>query len=112
MYGKGNQRSGTQLYIITAMDIQHKEGESKGSFFIEMNGNVKAEITYSKAGQTQIIIDHTEVSDELRGENVGKILVEHIVNHARVNKLKVIPLCPFARSVIEKDESLQDVLRK
>ncbi|MFH5883952.1 GNAT family N-acetyltransferase [Halalkalibaculum sp. DA3122] len=92
------------------MDIQYKAGDSKGSFFIEENGEVQAEITYSKAGDTKIIIDHTEVSDELRGENIGKRLVEHTVNYARENNLNVIPLCPFAKSIIERDKSLQDVL--
>ncbi len=92
------------------MDIQHREGQSKGSFFIEEDGEVKAEISYSKAGDTKIIIDHTEVSDELRGENIGNELVEHAVNYARKNELTVIPLCPFAKSVIERDKSLQDVL--
>lgn len=71
-----------------------------------------AEITYSKLGNTQIIIDHTEVSDALSGEGVGRKLVEHAVAHARENNLKVIPLCPFAKSIIERDESLQDVLKK
>ncbi len=93
------------------MDIQHKAGDSKGSFFIEEDGEVKAEITYSKAGNTKIIIDHTEVSDELQGEHIGKALVEHAIAYARKNELTVIPLCPFAKSVIERDESLQDVLK-
>ncbi|NIT55182.1 MAG: GNAT family N-acetyltransferase [Aliifodinibius sp.] len=92
------------------MDIQHKDEHSKGSFFVEVNEKVKAEITYSKAGSSKIIIDHTEVSDSLRGEGVGKALVEHAVNYARENELTVIPLCPFAKSVIERNESLQDVL--
>jgi predicted GNAT family acetyltransferase len=93
-----------------SMDIQHNDGNSKGSFFIEKDGEILAEITYSKAGNDKIIIDHTEVSDQLRGKNVGKVLVEHAIGYARENKIKVIPLCPFARSVIERDESLQDVL--
>lgn len=93
------------------MDIQHTSGDSKGKFFIENDGEVKAEITYSKAGNTQIIIDHTEVSDSLKGEGVGKELVEYAINYAREKELKVIPLCPFAKAVIERDESLQDVLR-
>lgn len=93
------------------MDIQHTEGDTKGSFFIDDDdGQVLAEITYSKAGDHKIIIDHTEVSEELRGENVGQTLVEHAVSYARKNELTVIPLCPFAKSVIERDESLQDVL--
>lgn len=92
------------------MDIQHKEGESKGSFYIEEGGEVVAEITYSKAGNTKIIIDHTEVSDKLRGKHIGKILVKHLIGYAREKKLKVIPLCPYAKSIIERDASLQDVL--
>lgn len=94
------------------MDIQHKDNTSKGSFYIENDGETVAEITYSKAGNTTIIIDHTEVSEKLRGENVGKKLVKHAIEYARENELRVIPLCPFAKSVIERDETLQDVLRK
>ncbi len=92
------------------MDIQHNPGDNKGSFFIGERDEIKAEITYSKAGESKIIIDHTEVSDELRGQNIGKQLVEHAVDYARNNNLTVIPLCPFAKSIIERDESLQDVL--
>lgn len=92
------------------MNIQHKDGDSKGSFFIEEGGEVIAEISYSKAGSDKIIIDHTEVTEERRGEDIGKSLVEHTVKYARDNDLKVIPLCSFAKSVIEQDESLQDVL--
>jgi predicted GNAT family acetyltransferase len=94
------------------MNIQHRSSETKGEFYLEKDGEVKAKMTYSKLGKTQIIIDHTEVSDELRGENIGKKLVESGVEYARQNNLKVIPLCPFARATIERDESLQDVLRR
>lgn len=94
------------------MDIQHKDGTSKGSFFIEgEEGDVKAELTYSKAGEDKIIIDHTEVSEKLRGDDIGTTLVEHAVDYARRNDLTIIPLCSFAKSVIEQDESLQDVLK-
>ncbi|TVR31809.1 MAG: N-acetyltransferase [Balneolaceae bacterium] len=94
------------------MNIQQRSGETKGEFYLEKDGEVKAKMTYSKLGNTQIIIDHTEVSDELRGENIGKKLVESGVEYARQNNLKVIPLCAFARATIERDESLQDVLRR
>jgi len=99
-----------KVNTLATMDIQHKEGQSKGSFFIKEGEKVMAEITYSKAGDTKIIIDHTEVSDELRGEHIGKTLVEYLIGYARENDLRVIPLCPYAKSVIERDESLQDVL--
>ncbi|MEX2403178.1 MAG: GNAT family N-acetyltransferase [Balneolales bacterium] len=94
------------------MNIQHQSGETKGEFFIEDNGEVKAQLSYSKMGNTGMIIDHTQVSDDLRGKSVGKKLVEHAITYARKNELEVIPLCPYTKSVIEKDESLQDVLKR
>jgi len=93
------------------MNIQHQSGDTKGEFYLEENGEVKAKLTYSKLGNTQIIIDHTEVSEDLRGEDIGKQLVETAVQFARDHDLKILPLCPFAKATIEKDESLQDVLR-
>lgn len=94
------------------MSVKHTSSETKGEFSYTHNGEVKAKMTYTKLGNTQIIIDHTEVDDELRGQDVGKALVEAGVAYARENNLKVIPLCPFAKATIERDESLQDVLRK
>lgn len=93
------------------MDIKHQSGETKGEFFLKKDGVRQAKLTYSKMGSSGIIIDHTEVSDELKGKNAGKKLVETAIAYARENNLKVIPLCPFARSIIERDTSLQDVLK-
>jgi uncharacterized protein len=92
------------------MKIQQKENDSKGSFFIEENGERLAEMTYSKAGDDRIIIDHTQVDDKLRGKGAGKQLVSAAVDHARKNNLKIVPLCPFARSVFDKVKEFRDVL--
>jgi predicted GNAT family acetyltransferase len=94
------------------MNVQHRAGDTKGEFFIEKEDMVVAKMTYSKLGSTQIIIDHTEVSDDHRGEDLGKTLVETAVQFARDQELKIIPLCPFAKATIEKNVSLQDVVRK
>jgi uncharacterized protein len=92
------------------MDIQQTETGSKGLFYIEENGEKLAEMTYSKAGDTRIIIDHTDVSDKLRGKGAGKQLVAAAVAYARKNKLKILPLCPFAHSVFDKTPEFHDVL--
>ncbi|MBT8376081.1 MAG: N-acetyltransferase, partial [Bacteroidia bacterium] len=54
------------------MDIKHKQQDHKGEFFIERDGSKKAHMTYSMAGADKMIIDHTEVADELRGQGVGE----------------------------------------
>ena len=94
------------------MDIKFEETESKGAFYIEENGKRVANMTVSKAGGNIMIIDHTEVDDALRGKNAGKQLVEAAVKHARTHQYKIIPLCPFAKSVFEKVKDYQDVLNQ
>lgn len=93
------------------MDIKHKDDGKKGAFYIEVDGKQKALITYTYAGPKKIIIDHTEVDASLKGQGVGYQLVEASVQYLRDNKLKVIPLCPYAAAVFKKkQEDYKDVL--
>lgn len=91
------------------MDIKLQQTGNKGAFFIEENGKMLAEMTFSKAGDNLIIIDHTEVSDALRGTGAGKKMVAQAVEYARSNNLKILPLCPFARAVFDKTPEYNDV---
>lgn len=92
------------------MEIKHQNNEKKGAFYIELDGKKAAEMTYVWAGPTKIIIDHTEVSDALRGTGAGKKMVEKAVAFAREKDLKILPLCPFAKSVFDKVVEFGDVL--
>ncbi|NNC46186.1 MAG: N-acetyltransferase [Winogradskyella sp.] len=92
------------------MDIKHKQQDHKGEFFIERDGSKKAHMTYSMAGADKMIIDHTEVADELRGQGVGEKLVERSVKYARERDIKILPLCAFANAVFKKTDSYNDVL--
>ena len=93
------------------MTIQLEETSTKGAAFIEEDNKRLAEMTYSIASLTLIIIDHTEVDSSLQGKGAGKMLLMKIIEKARNSTIKIIPLCPFAKSVFDKDESLQDVLK-
>lgn len=92
------------------MEIQHTTGESKGVFKAVENQKEAGRMTYSWAGENKFIIDHTEVNPEFGGKGVGKQLVMAAVEFARQNDLKIIPLCPFAKSVFQKTEDIRDVL--
>lgn len=91
------------------MEIKHSESGSKGAFYIELDGKRVGEMTYSVAGTGRIIIDHTEVGEELKGKGAGKQFVAAAVAYARENNLKILPLCPFARSVFERTRDYDDV---
>lgn len=94
------------------MDILQQQNGSKGSFYIQPGNEVLAEMTYSITGDSLMIINHTDVSDELRGKNVGYQLVKKAAAYAREHHIKIIPLCPFAKSVFDKKaDEFKDVLR-
>ena len=91
---------------------QQKQEGSKGAFYVEENEQLLAEMTYSMTGTELMIIDHTDVSDTLRGKNVGYQLVQAAVEYARANHMKILPLCPFANAVFKKKiAEFGDVLR-
>ncbi len=93
------------------MDIKIEETNTKGAAFIQKNSDRIAEMTYSIATPTLIIIDHTEVDESLKGQGIGKKLLMEIVKKSRNSNIKIIPLCPFVKSVFAKEESIQDVLK-
>lgn len=81
-------------------------------FYVEQDGEILAEMVYSMAAADKMIIEHTEVSEKLKGQNVGKQLVHHAVEFARANHIKIIPLCPFTNSVFKRTPEYSDVLFK
>lgn len=92
------------------MQIQHEEHGRKGAFFIDENGEWIAELTYFKSAPGQITIDHTEIDEKLRGEGIGEDMVREAVKFARENRLKIKPVCPFTKKVIDETPEFQDVL--
>lgn len=90
--------------------IREEEG-GKGRFLIVSEGRELGKMTYVYAGKDKVIIDHTEVSDELKGQGAGKKLVDAGAKWARDEGIKIIPLCPFAKSVMDRfPEEYADVL--
>ena len=92
------------------MDIQQKDDGKKGHFKASENGIEAGVITYTWAGSTKIIIEHTIVNAAFEGKGLGKKLVMAVVELAREKKVKIQPLCSYAQLVFERDSKLSDVL--
>ena len=91
-------------------EIKHNKEKSKGNFSAVDDGITAGGIYYTMAGETRMILDHTEVNNDYREQGIGKKILMHIVDYVRENKIEIIPLCPFAKSVFDKTESIRDVL--
>lgn len=89
--------------------IEREDNGRKGRFVIYEDDEFAGEMTYVWAGESRFIIDHTAVEGNYSGRGLGKQLVMAAVAYARNNHLKILPLCPFAKKVFDKDGSIQDV---
>jgi uncharacterized protein len=92
------------------MDILQKDDNKKGAFYVMEENEMLAEMTYVWAGTERIIIDHTEVNEILKGKGIGKKMLTKAVEFARMKGIKIIPLCPFAKSVLNKENKFSDIL--
>jgi predicted GNAT family acetyltransferase len=92
------------------MEVIQENNSKNGAFIAQIDGQEAGRMSYTWAGNDKIIIDHTEVGDAYGGLGVGKNMLMQAVSFARNEKIKIMPLCPFAKSVFDKDESIHDVL--
>ena len=95
---------------ILTEEVQLKINDNKGAFYIEIEGIQEAMMTFVYAGEDKIIIDHTEVNPGNEGKGFGKKMVTKAVEFAREKGIKILPLCPFAKSVFDKTPEFRDVL--
>lgn len=95
---------------IDPTDITLEETASKGRYIYRV-GDDEAEMTFSKAGEGLVIIDHTLVPDAFRGQGVGLALVTRGVADARAAGKKVLPLCTYAAAQFRRHPDWADVLQ-
>ena len=89
-------------------DIAREQGPTKGRYLLRQNG-AEAELTWTVVSPTQIIADHTEVPDAMRGSGAGRRLVERLVADARAGGFTVIALCPFVKAQAQRHPAWKDV---
>ena len=91
-------------------EVQLRINDNKGAFYIEIEGIQEALMTFVFAGEDKIIIDHTEVNPGNEGKGFGKKMVTKAVEFAREKGIKILSICPFAKSVFDKTPEFRDVL--
>lgn len=93
------------------LHVDVEEDPPRGRFkLLDDAGQMLGEMTFSRARDDLIIIDHTEVDDSLRGKHGGLRLFEGMVAWARSTGTSIMSTCPFANAMFERDPSSRDVL--
>ena len=57
------------------------------------------------------MIEHTVVDEVYQGQGLAKKVFLKVVQEARKQGKKIVPICSYAIHQFEKDESLKDVLK-
>jgi predicted GNAT family acetyltransferase len=78
------------------------------SFVVE-GAESTAALTYRELGDHLTIL-HTKVAPEHEGEGYGGLLVRAVLDYARQKKLRVIPVCKFARGYIARHAEYADLI--
>ena len=91
------------------MEFQLQQlAENKFAFLNEQAGEKLAEITWQQYGSV-MVMDHTYVSDKLRGQGVAKQLLDQAAAYARENGYKMEAVCSYVVAAFEKSDAYNDV---
>lgn len=93
------------------MEIEREDQGNSGYFKATIDGREAGMMTYTRSGDSQITIDHTEVNSEFQGKGVGKAMVGKSAEYAREENLKIRPQCSYAKKVMERSSDFEDVLQ-
>ncbi|SHH00110.1 hypothetical protein SAMN02745245_00292 [Anaerosphaera aminiphila DSM 21120] len=94
---------------MNSIEYKFEKGNDFERFAAYENGVEAGEVTFTRAGDEILIIDHTYVDENFRGKNIAVDLVKHVVDLAIEEKKKIVPLCPFARREFNQKPEYQEI---
>ena len=94
--------------IDMAQNVDVINNEQKSRFENETDGRVSVAEYELRPGA--IVFTHTEVPQELSGRGIAQQLVRTALEHARSQNLRVVPLCAYVQSFIQRHPEYQDLV--
>ncbi len=91
------------------MKIEFKEKQQTGKLFVGEEDNPKAEMQFTREGENILNVKHTEVSEELKGQSVGRKLLDYLAEKARNENFKLKADCSYVQHVFNKYDDYKDV---
>ena len=74
----------------------------KGNFILMEGEEQWGEMDFSISDK-KITVFHTQIAPQAEGKGLARQLLQAMVDHARKNDLKVIPLCPYVHASFKKN---------
>ncbi|HTQ83651.1 MAG TPA: GNAT family N-acetyltransferase [Pseudolabrys sp.] len=86
-----------------------RDNPARHRFEMALDGGT-AFATYGRDGGVLTIM-HTEVPAAINGRGHGSALVKGVLDIARAQGLKVVPVCPFVKAFIGRHPEYADLLK-
>jgi len=91
--------------------IEREELNGTHEFVLRIDGERFGFLEFTRPDVGVMCIEHVEVAPHLRGAKLGQQLVRKAVAFATDAKLRVVPICSYARAVIQRDPALAAALK-
>jgi len=89
--------------------LVQKQGNS---YILKTAKGMIGQITYSLVDVNTWVIDHTFVDGEYRGRDLGRQLLDFVVEEAREKGRRIIPSCSYALAQFKRHPEYADVWEK
>ena len=90
-------------------DVQVADNPAEGRYEARVDGRVAGRLFYQERDGALVLI-HTEVAEEFKGQGIGSRLVAGTLESIRERGLGITPLCPFVRSYLERHPEYCDLV--
>ena len=96
---------------MTSISVRKETSLKGGRYVAKVDGaEGEAELVFSIRSPVLISADHTGAPDTLRGTGAAGALVDYMINDARSNGFKIIPLCPYVLAQYKRHPEWEDVM--
>lgn len=90
--------------------ITKEDGERKGRYVARIEGiDAEAEIRFTHPGPGILSANHTGVPEAMGGHGVARALLDFMLEDARTNSFKIVPVCPYVRGQYAKHPEWADL---
>ena len=93
------------------ISIEREELNGVHEFVLRVDGERLGYLEFTRPDVGVMRIEYVEGSPELRGTGLGRQLVAKAIDFAKEAKLRVVPICGYARAVITRDPAMAVTMR-
>ena len=95
--------------MTDALPIAREETAGRGRYVIHMPDGSDAEMTFARQDPTTIVIDHTGVPPQFRGQKIAEPLMVHAIAEARARGEKIVPVCSYVVAQFRRHPEWEDL---